>query len=76
MLSRAEIDKRLAHLKSLDRYDPDFDDRCVEALETAKRLGEWLEIVTPPMPTTLERQQVWGIAMMGVRAWLRGEGAE
>lgn len=73
MLTRAEIDKRLAYLKSLDRYDPDFDDRCVEALETAKRLGEWMANCQHA------NRGCVGCPALGfdgcvARAWLRGEG--
>lgn len=73
MLNRDQIAERLAaKLPGTERRVATGRER--EALETAQKLGEWLEIVTPPMPTTLEKQQVWGIAMLGVRAWLRGEG--
>ena len=68
MLSRAEIDERLATWA--------LDNSQREALETAQRLGEWLEkLFDSEVPDNCD--SYWecdGCPWRAHCAWLRGEG--
>ena len=69
MLTRAEIEERWIGCCS----DPEYFKRELEALETAKRLGEWHRILNSERQPLKESEALeWLVAAAQVNAWLEG----
>lgn len=76
MLNRDQIAERLAESEHECFPPPSWGMYC-EALETAQKLGEWLDLLAPPMPTSVEWQHKWRAAMLAYMKWsVRGRDSD
>jgi len=75
ILSRDEIERRLTSCEDCPvRLDP-VEQGEIQALLTAKKLGEWLDNSTRPLSCE-DDIGAWAAAFDAARAWLQGDGKE